>query len=109
MNCRKQNYFARNCRMQKLSGVVINWLKGIQKPQDIEELKGIKGYVLKHFVFCYDNRCPVYKEVKYSASYWPQEPESEKLKDIEEVDRLWELDKDPIVIFNPESAKKLII
>jgi len=63
-------------------------LRGTQKPQDTEELKGIKGCVLKHFAFCYDNRCPVYEKTKYGASYWPQEPESEQLKDIKKEDRL---------------------
>jgi len=49
---------------------VTNWLKGTQKPQDTEELKGTKRYVLKHFAFYYNNKCPVYKEAKYGANYW---------------------------------------
>jgi len=36
----------------------------------------------------------VYKDVKYSTSYWPQELELDKLKGIEEQDRLYELDQD---------------
>jgi len=35
----------------------------------IEEFKGIKGCVVKHYAFYYNNRCPVYKETKYGASY----------------------------------------
>ena len=48
----------------------------------------MKGCTVKHFAFCYNNKCPVYEETKYSANYWPQEPESEKLKEIEKTDRL---------------------
>ena len=65
--------------------------------------------MLKYFTFCYNDRCPVYKETKYGTSYWPQEPESEQLKDIEKMDRLWELDENPTATFNPETAKKLMI
>jgi len=65
--------------------------------------------VLKHFVFCYNDRYPVYEEVKYGISYWPQKPKSEQLKNTEKADRLWELDKDPTATFSPETAKKLII
>ena len=65
--------------------------------------------MLKHFAFCYNDRCPVHEETKYSASYWPQKPESEQLKDIEEKDRLWESDKNPTATFSPETAKKLIM
>ena len=51
-------------------------------------MKGIKGCILEHFAFYYDDKCPVYKEAKYGASYWPQKPESEQLKSIEEENRL---------------------
>ena len=44
--------------------------------------------MLKHFAFYYNNGCPVYKETKYSTSYWLQKPELEKLRGIEETDRL---------------------
>ena len=78
-------------------------------PKRTEELKGIKECAVKHFVFCYNNSCQVYKEAKYGASYWPQEPESEKLKEMEEEDRLWELKQNPIDTFSPESVKMLIM
>ena len=51
-----------------------------------EEFKGTRGCAVKHFTFCYDNRCQVYKEAKYGASYWPQEPSPDKFKDTEEED-----------------------
>ena len=81
----------------------------MQKPQDIEELKGTKGCMLKHFAFCYDNRCLVYEKAKYGMSYWPQKPESEKLKETEEEDKLWELKQNFINTFSPELAKRLIM
>ena len=65
--------------------------------------------MLKHFVFYYNDKCPVYKETKYGISYWLQKPESEQLKDIKEMDRLQELDKDPTATFSPETAKKLMM
>jgi len=74
-----------------------------------EELKEIRGCIVKHFAFYYDNWYPVHKKTKYGTSYWPQKPESEKLKKMEEEDRLWELDKDSTATFSPESAKMLII
>ena len=65
--------------------------------------------MLKHFAFCYNDKCPVHEETKYGISYWPQEPESKQLKGIKEADRLWELNKDLTAIFSPETAKKLIM
>ena len=65
--------------------------------------------MLKHFAFCYNDKCPVHKEAKYGASYWPQEPKSKQLKGIEEADRLWELKQNPTDTFSPESAKMLMI
>ena len=50
----------------------------------IEEFKGIKGYAVKHFAFCYNNGCQVYKEAKYSTSYWPQNLSSDKFKGTKE-------------------------
>jgi len=36
-------------------------------------LWGIKECLIKSFAFCYNNACRIYKDAKYSASYWPQE------------------------------------
>ena len=38
-------------------------------PERTEELKGIRGCLVKHFAFYYNNGCPVYEEAKYNASY----------------------------------------
>ena len=87
MNYGKQSHFAKDCKKQRLDAVT-NWLRGTKMPQNTKKIKGIKGCVLKHFAFYYNNRCPVYKETKYGISYQPQEPELEKLKGIEEEDRI---------------------
>jgi len=57
-------------------------------PKRTEEPKGIKKHAVKHFAFCYNNGCQVYKEAKYGISYWPQKPKSEKLRGIEEENQL---------------------
>ena len=35
-----------------------------------EMLKGIKEYIIKSFVFYYNNYYPIHQEAKYSKSYW---------------------------------------
>ena len=72
MNYKKQNYYTRNCRQSQSTKAI----KGIinlklNNPKEFKELKGTKGCIIKHFAFCYNNGCPVYKEAKYNASYWP--------------------------------------
>ena len=42
---------------------------------DISMLYRTKGYSIKHFTFCYNNACQIYKNVKYSVSYQPQKLE----------------------------------
>ena len=84
-------------------------MKSIINPKLIKELKGIKKHAIKYFAFYYNNKCPVYKKAKYNASYWLQESELKQLRGIKEVDRLQELNKDPITTFSPETAKKLMM
>jgi len=55
-------------------------------PKRIEEFKGIRGCAVKHFAFCYDNRCQVHEETKYGANYWPQELSPDKFRGTEEED-----------------------
>ena len=69
----------------------------------------MRGCTVKHFAFCYNNQCPVHKEAKYGASYWPQELKSEKLRGTEEEDKLQELKQNPTDTFSPESAKMLMM
>ena len=48
----------------------------------MEELKGTRECKIRHFAFCYNNSCLIYKEAKYSASYWPQELSLDQFKGI---------------------------
>jgi len=72
MNCGKQDYYTKNCRQSQSTKAI----KGttnlkLSNPRGSKELKETRGYVVKHFAFYYNNRCPVHKEAKYNASYWP--------------------------------------
>ena len=69
-----------------------------------EKLKGTREYTIKSFIFCYNNYYPTHQEAKYSISYQPQEPKSDVLKGIKEVDLLQEIDQDLIATFNKISA-----
>ena len=51
-----------------------------------EKLKGIREYMIKSFVFYYNNYYPTHQEAKYSVSYQPQELKLNVLKGIKEVD-----------------------
>ena len=35
-----------------------------------EKLKGTREYIIKSFVFYYNNYCPIHQKAKYSISYW---------------------------------------
>ena len=51
-----------------------------------EEFKGTQEYTVKYFAFCYNNVCQIYKEAKYSTSYWPKELKLNTFKGTEEED-----------------------
>jgi len=87
MNCGRQSYYAKDCR-QSQSTKVIKEIINLRpsNPRKSKELKGTRGYIVKHFVFCYNNRCPVYEEAKYGASYWPQEPSPDQFRKMAEED-----------------------
>jgi len=38
---------------------------------NIRMLCGTKECLIKYFMFCYNNAYQIYKDAKYSASYWP--------------------------------------
>ena len=50
-------------------------------------LRRTKEYLVKHFAFYYNNACQIYKDAKYSVSYWPQELELKGLKGTIELDK----------------------
>ena len=63
-------------------------------------LKSIKEYIIKSFIFCYNNYYPTHQKAKYSTSYWLQELKLNVLKGIKKVDLLQEIDQDLIATFN---------
>ena len=69
-----------------------------------EKLKGIKEYIIKSFIFCYNNYYLIYQEAKYGVSYQLQELKSDVFKGTKEADLLQEIDQDLIVTFNKVSA-----
>ena len=48
----------------------------------MEKLKGIQECKIKHFTFCYDNKCLIYEKAKYNAGYWLQELSLDQFKGI---------------------------
>ena len=63
---KKQGYYTKNYRQ----GQRTNTVKGISISYNKEKLKGIREYIIKSFIFCYNNYCLIYQESKYSTSYW---------------------------------------
>ena len=64
MGCGKKGYYVRDCRSKNANAV-----KGIETPKDGNSLKGIRGYLIKHFAFYYNNACLIYKDAKYGVSF----------------------------------------
>jgi hypothetical protein len=104
MKCGRQGHFARDCKQGQRTDAA----KGTSKPQSREEIKGTRECTIQSFAFCYNDHCPVHQDAKYGASYWPQEPKSDRLKGTEEEDLLWEIDQDPMATFNEVSAKAIL-
>ena len=74
----------RNCKSQNIIPLRnIERFKGIGEK---EEFKGTQECKIKYFAFCYNNSCPIHKEVKYGVSYWLQELSLEQFKGIKEKD-----------------------
>ena len=67
MNYRKKGHYTRDYRDSWSTNIV----KGTIVPREVEEFKGIRGYIVKYFTFYYNNRYYIYKEAKYRVSYWP--------------------------------------
>ena len=69
-----------------------------------EKLKGTKKYIIKSFVFCYNNYYLTHQEAKYSISYWLQELKLDILKGTKEADLLQKINQNLIATFNKVSA-----
>ena len=61
--------------------------------------------MVKHFAFYYNNIYQIYKEAKNSISYWLKELKLDMFKGIKEKDQIRELNKDPILTYNQQSAE----
>ena len=88
INYKKQSHYARDCRQNQS----IRAIKGTitprpSNPKQFKELKGTKGCIIKHFAFCYNNKCLVHEEAKYSVSYWPQKPSLKQFKNTKKKDK----------------------
>ena len=100
MKCKKQRYYTRDYRQSQKT----NTVKGISMLYSKKKLKSTKKCIIKSFIFCYNNYCPIHQEAKYGVSYWLQELKLDILKGTEEADLLQEIDQDPIATFNKVSA-----
>ena len=56
MKCERQGHFTKDCKQGQRTNIV----KGISKPQNREEIKGIREYIIMSFIFCYNNHSLVY-------------------------------------------------
>ena len=66
MKYKKQRHFAKDYRQ----GQKTNTVKGTSMLYNKEKLKSIKEYIIKGFIFYYNNYCPTYQKAKYGVSYW---------------------------------------
>ena len=66
--------------------ILPKYIKRIKGIESKEEFKGTQKYTVKHFAFCYNSMCQIYKEAKYSISYWPKELKLNTFKRIKEED-----------------------
>ena len=65
-----------------------------------KELKGIRKYIIKSFIFYYNDYCLTHQEAKYGISYWLQKPKLDIFKGTKKADLLQKIDQDLIAIFN---------
>ena len=63
MKYKKQEYYTRDYRQGQRTNIV----KGTSMLYSKEELKGIKKYIIKSFIFCYNNYYLIHQEAKYGA------------------------------------------
>ena len=53
-----------------------------------KKLKGIRKYIIKSFIFYYNNYYLIYQEAKYGINYQPQELKLDIFKGTKEVNLL---------------------
>ena len=81
---KKRGYYTRDYRQ----GQRINIVKGISMLYNKEKLKGIKEYIIKSFIFYYNDYYPTYQKAKYGISYQLQELKLDIFKGTKEVNLL---------------------
>ena len=54
--------------------------------QNNNHIKVIRECLIRHFAFCYNSACKVYKDAKYSIGQWPQKLKLSHAKAIQELD-----------------------
>ena len=62
---KKQGHYIRDYRQSQRT----NTVKGTSILYSKEKLKGIKEYIIKSFIFCYNNYYLTHQEAKYGVSY----------------------------------------
>ena len=67
IKCSRKSYFTKDYKGGQQNYIV----KGTNILGDDNQVKVIKEYLIKHFVFCYNSVCRVYKDTKYGAEWWP--------------------------------------
>ena len=65
-----------------------------------KKLKGIREYIIKSFIFYYNNYYSTHQEAKYGINYWPQKLKLDVFKGTKEADLLQKIDQDLIATFN---------
>jgi hypothetical protein len=67
----KKGHFIRECGT--VQGKPLKFKNRAQNKgilEDDNRIKGIKECLIKHFAFCYNSIYTVYKDTKYSVSWW---------------------------------------
>jgi hypothetical protein len=68
----KKGHFVKECGTAQ--GKLLGFRNRAQNKgilEDDNRIKGIKECLIKHFAFCYNSACTVYKDTKYSTGWWP--------------------------------------
>jgi hypothetical protein len=64
----KKGHFVRECGIAQ--GKLLGFKNRAQNKgilEDNSQIKGIRECLIKHFTFCYNSACIVYKDTKYST------------------------------------------
>ena len=105
MKCGRKSHFTKDYKRGQQNYVV----KGTNILRDNNRVKVTIKCLIKHFAFYYNSACRVYKEAKYGAGQWPQEPELNHAKAIKELDNEQNKIHYGINIYGSFTSLKLVI